>query len=82
MGLGLLGLSWYNCDSGLELFAKRYGENKDLSGAFWGVIGGLAGLICILYAVQIARRYTLYTYIDFRFHQRVTIDNNTSHITK
>jgi hypothetical protein len=56
MGLGLLGLSWYNCDSGLELFAKRYGENDDLSGAFWGVTGGLAGLICVLYAVQIARR--------------------------
>jgi hypothetical protein len=56
MGLSLLGLSWYNCDSGLELFAKRYGENNDLSGAFWGVTGGLAGLICVLYAVQIARR--------------------------
>jgi hypothetical protein len=56
MGLGLMGLSWYNCDSGLELFAARYGEDQDLSGAFWGVTGGLAGLICILYAVQIARR--------------------------
>jgi hypothetical protein len=55
VGLGLLGLSWYNCDSGLDLFAERYGENNDLSGAFWGVTGGLAGLICILYAVQIAR---------------------------
>jgi hypothetical protein len=56
MGLGLLGLSWYNCDSGLELFAERYGENNDVSGAFWGVTSGLAGLICILYVVQIARR--------------------------
>jgi hypothetical protein len=56
MGLGLLVLSWYNCDSGLGLFAERYGENNALSGAFWGVTGGLAGLICILYAVQIARR--------------------------
>jgi hypothetical protein len=56
MGLGLMGLSWYNCDSGLELFAERYEQDQDLSGAFWGVTGGLAGLICILYAVQIARR--------------------------
>jgi hypothetical protein len=56
MGLTLLGLSWYNCDAGLELFAERYGQDQDLSGAFWGVTGGLAGLICILYAVQIARR--------------------------
>jgi hypothetical protein len=56
MGLGLMGLSWYNCDSGLELYAERYGEDYDLSGAFWGVTGGLSGLICILYALQIARR--------------------------
>jgi hypothetical protein len=56
MGLSLLGLSWYNCDAGLELYAERYGEDHDLSGAFWGVIGGLSGLICVLYAVQIARR--------------------------
>jgi hypothetical protein len=55
-GLSLLGLSWYNCDAGLELYAQRYGEDSDLSPAFWGVTGGLAGLICILYAVQIARR--------------------------
>jgi hypothetical protein len=56
MGLGLLVLSWYNCDSGLWLFAERYGENNDFSGAFWGVTGGFSGLICILYAAQIARR--------------------------
>jgi hypothetical protein len=56
MGLGVVGLSWYNCDSGLELFAERYGESNDVSGVFWGVTCGLAGLICILYVVQIARR--------------------------
>jgi hypothetical protein len=56
MGLSLLGLSWYNCDAGLELYAERYGEDNDLSVAFWDVTGGLAGLIFILYAVQIARR--------------------------
>jgi hypothetical protein len=56
MGIGLLVLSWYNCDSGLGLFAERYGENNALSGVFWSVTGGLAGLICVLYAVQIARR--------------------------
>jgi hypothetical protein len=56
MGLTLLGLSWYNCDAGLELFAERYGQEQDLSGAFWGVTGGLAGLIFILYTAQIARR--------------------------
>jgi hypothetical protein len=55
-GLSLLGLSWYNCDAGLELYAERYGADNDLSVAFWGVTGGLSGLICILYAVQIARR--------------------------
>jgi hypothetical protein len=55
-GLSLLGLSWYNCDAGLELYAERYGADHDLSVAFWGVTGGLSGLICILYAIQIARR--------------------------
>jgi hypothetical protein len=55
-GLSLLGLSWYNCDAGLELLVQRYGENYDLSHAFWGVTVGFSGLICILYAVQIARR--------------------------
>jgi hypothetical protein len=56
MGLSLLGLSWYNCDAGLELYGERYGEDRDLSHAFWGVNVGLSGLIYILYAVQIARR--------------------------
>jgi hypothetical protein len=56
MGLTLLALSWYNCDAGLELFAGRYGQDQDSSGAFWGVTGGLAGLLLILYALQIVRR--------------------------
>jgi hypothetical protein len=55
-GLSLLGLSWYNCDAGLELYAERYGADHDFSHAFWGGTAGLSGLICILYAVQIARR--------------------------
>jgi hypothetical protein len=55
-GLSLLGLSWYNCDAGLELLVERYGADRDLSHVFWGVTIGLSGLICILYAVQIARR--------------------------
>jgi hypothetical protein len=53
MGLTLLGLSWYNCDAGLDLFAERYGQDQDLSGAFWGVTGGFAGLIFILYAFRL-----------------------------
>jgi hypothetical protein len=32
-GTRLVGLSWYNQDSGLA-FAERYGENKALSGVF------------------------------------------------
>jgi hypothetical protein len=55
-GLSLLGLSWYNCDAGLELLVERYGADHDLSHVFWGVTAGLSAVIFILYAVQTARR--------------------------
>lgn len=34
-------LGWYNCDSGINQYQLRFG-GKDLTGALWGVIAGIA----------------------------------------
>jgi DOMON domain len=48
-GFGLLGLSWYNLYLGVALMAAFYGPSYDLSDAMWGVIGGISGLILVLF---------------------------------
>jgi hypothetical protein len=52
MGVALLSMAWYNCSSGIELFAQRFGEEDDVRGAFWGVAAGVVGLIVILDVAQ------------------------------
>jgi hypothetical protein len=56
MGVALLSMAWYNCSSGIELFAVRFGEEDDKRGAFWGVAAGVVGLIVILDVAQRVRR--------------------------
>jgi hypothetical protein len=56
MGVALLSMAWYNCSSGIELFAQRFGEEDDKRGAFWGVAAGVVGLIIILDVAQRVRR--------------------------
>jgi uncharacterized membrane protein HdeD (DUF308 family) len=56
MGTALLAMALYNCSSGIELFAVRFGEEDDKRGAFWGVAAGVVGLIIIAYVFQRVRR--------------------------
>ena len=51
LGVSALALAWYNCDSGFEIFARRFGED-DKTPAFWGVAGGLSGAIVVVYVIQ------------------------------
>jgi hypothetical protein len=53
-GTTLLGLSWYNCHSGLDLYALRYGD--DWTSLFWGITGGITGIIFVLKIVQKVRK--------------------------
>jgi hypothetical protein len=57
LGVTLLALAWYNCSSGIELFALRFGEEDDKRGAFWGVAAGLVGMIAVLNVYQKVARW-------------------------
>lgn len=41
----LVGLAWYNCDSGYQLMGEDYGESFDWTTAFWVVTGLLSGSV-------------------------------------
>lgn len=41
----LIGMAWYNVDSGIGLYTDKYGEGDNLTKVFWGVVGALLGLI-------------------------------------
>lgn len=50
LGICLLGLAWYNCQTGIILQAEnydQYDEQKWLD-VFWGVTGGIAGMIFLV----------------------------------
>jgi heme A synthase len=47
LGLGLLGLAWYEVYLGIGLFQGRYGLNYNATAVFFGVAASLAGLIVI-----------------------------------
>lgn len=49
VGFTLLGLSWYNVDSGLHLFADLFQEDQ-LATVFWGVVGSISCLAILLFA--------------------------------
>ncbi len=44
-GILLLGLAWFNCHSGIFLFAEYYGPIDYLLRLFWGITGSLSGII-------------------------------------
>jgi hypothetical protein len=53
-GMVVLGMAWYNCHSGIELHVSNYEDQNDYTGAFWGVTGGISGLVFILaYVVRV-----------------------------
>jgi hypothetical protein len=54
LGMLLLALAWYNCQSGIELHVSNYEDQNDYTGAFWGVTGGISGLVFLLaYVVRV-----------------------------
>jgi hypothetical protein len=55
VGFTLLGLSWYNVDSGLKLFADLFQED-DMGIVFWVVVGVISGLAILLFAFTKLRK--------------------------
>jgi len=51
MGVALLGMSWWQIQNGWGLFAGRFGEDS-IESVWWGIIGGICGLIGLIYAYQ------------------------------
>merc|ERR1711865_1133372 len=54
LGMVLLGLSWYQIDSGIHLYQSFFlaGQKEgsiNLSALFWGITGTLSGLILLCY---------------------------------
>ena len=52
----LLGLSWYQIDSGIHLYQSFFLANQkegsiNLSALFWGITGTLSGLILLCYGI-------------------------------
>jgi len=52
-GLFLLGISWYQIDSGIRIYQKLFADsaNTNLSAIFWGSVGTITGLIVVGYIV-------------------------------
>lgn len=50
LGMTLLGLSWYNCQSGIIFLAEKYDQydEQKLLNIFWGITGGIAGMIFLV----------------------------------
>ena len=54
MGMIVLGLSWYNCHSGIEWQVLNWDDQRDLTGVFWGITAAISGTIFILaYVVRV-----------------------------
>jgi len=56
LGMVLLGLSWYQIDSGIHLYQSFFLANQkegsiNLSALFWGITGTLSGLILLCYGI-------------------------------
>jgi len=56
LGMVLLGLSWYQIDSGIHLYQSFFlaGQKEgsiNLSALFWGITGTLSGLILLCYGI-------------------------------
>ena len=54
LGMILLGLAWYNCHTGMGLMIDNWDDTKDMTGVFWGITGGITGMIFLLaYVIRI-----------------------------
>eukprot|EP00547_Thalassionema_nitzschioides_P001071 CAMPEP_0194211040 /NCGR_PEP_ID=MMETSP0156-20130528/9250_1 /TAXON_ID=33649 /ORGANISM="Thalassionema nitzschioides, Strain L26-B" /LENGTH=570 /DNA_ID=CAMNT_0038938465 /DNA_START=28 /DNA_END=1740 /DNA_ORIENTATION=+ len=47
LGLGMIGLCWYQCHTGLELYELLSQSTTDYIALFWGITGTLGGLILV-----------------------------------
>jgi hypothetical protein len=56
LGFGLLGFTWWQVQNGFWLYSQDFSE-KDLSDVFWGIAGGITGIILILFIIMIALRF-------------------------
>merc|ERR1712028_183036 len=66
LGMVLLGLSWYQIDSGIHLYQSFFlaGQKEgsiNLSALFWGITGTLSGLILLCYGIIRRNNHTATT---------------------
>jgi hypothetical protein len=54
VGTAVLAMAWWQVQDGLGLFAIRFNEEDDRTGVFWGVVGGIFGVVVLLYVYQTA----------------------------
>lgn len=48
LGFSLLGLSWYQVQSGIKIYQSRFSESTtNLIAIFWCVVGGIAGVVAL-----------------------------------
>jgi hypothetical protein len=52
LGVGLVGISWWQVQRGLGLFVARFQDANNLPSVFFGVAGGICAVIFILFIVQ------------------------------
>lgn len=49
MGFSLLGMAWWQCQSGLKLYASRFGATTITPTIFLGFVGGIAAVTALLW---------------------------------
>jgi hypothetical protein len=47
LGFSLLGLSWYQVQSGIKIYSSFFETSVDMLAVFWGVAAGIAGLVAL-----------------------------------
>jgi hypothetical protein len=52
LGVTILAMAWWQIQDGLKLYSKRYTDSDKWLHVFWGVVGGLVGVILIVYTLQ------------------------------
>jgi hypothetical protein len=51
LGLVTMIMGWFTCDSGIDLFNRRFG-GTDFTGALWGVVAGISAVTLLLGVYQ------------------------------
>ena len=47
LGFSLLGLAWYQVQSGIKIYSSFFETSVDMLAVFWGVAAGIAGLVAL-----------------------------------